>query len=319
MTNQVDSFVGLGNLTFRDILQVKETSQGFSQSCFMLTTTKGQFIAKRFSQLSNFAIEKFVYQFLYNINSCENSLNKKYLSESNITASLIDHNNNTLLLEKLSGKSLNLYQSNLSEKIAIAINLMAKFHHQFKATSLEHSPIDTLKLSCVFDELMNYAQIARTDKANISAYVAKLINNINDKNIYDKGNNASDNVVCHGDINFTNILIDQNKYWLIDFESTCLMPAEYDIAMMLAVNEITISYVPDTASNYIKQANKLSEHKVKINEELISLYYCVALLINGLWYLGRYHERHNDLLLKKAKQQLKLLSYFYPDVLSVLP
>ena len=57
--------------------------------------------------------------------------------------------------------------------------------------------------------------------------------------------NTVNSVICHGDLNFGNIFYDEHKkndvFKLIDFESLCLMPKEYDIAMMLAVNGVNIN------------------------------------------------------------------------------
>ena len=65
-------------------------------------------------------------------------------------------------------------------------------------------------------------------------------------------------VLCHGDANFSNAM--QLKYpqlnsvavhKLIDFECACIAPADFDLAMLMAVNEIERAEIALINDQYI--------------------------------------------------------------------
>ena len=82
------------------------------------------------------------------------------------------------------------------------------------------------------------------------------------------------------------------------------MPVEYDIAMMLAVNELTTNELQYVCERYQHYAQNSSVNE--LNETLIEHYYLFALIINGLWYLGKYKETNESVLLEKANAQFAL-------------
>ena len=90
------------------------------------------------------------------------------------------------------------------------------------------------------------------------------------------------NVVCHGDLNFTNILHDNdNTAWLIDFECAQLAPPEFDLAMFIAVNNIATQDITHIIAEY-----SALMPTSRLNKSLLHYYLLFSLLINGLWYLS---------------------------------
>ena len=105
-------------------------------------------------------------------------------------------------------------------------------------------------------------------------------------------------VCCHGDLNYSNILIDRSKQlWIVDWESSAIAPAEYDIAMFIAVNQITDQF--DSILNTYHQYSP-----IKLDESLVSNYIAVCLLLNALWYLSKSKMQKSFLTL--ANQQFEL-------------
>jgi thiamine kinase-like enzyme len=90
------------------------------------------------------------------------------------------------------------------------------------------------------------------------------------------------NVVCHGDLNFTNVLHDNdNTAWLIDFECAQLAPPEFDLAMFIAVNNIATQDITHIIAKYCALMPTC-----RLNSSLLHYYLLFSHLINGLWYLS---------------------------------
>ncbi|WP_448555146.1 phosphotransferase [Thalassotalea montiporae] len=94
-------------------------------------------------------------------------------------------------------------------------------------------------------------------------------------------------VVVHGDLNYTNLLVSQtNKNtdaYIIDFESVALAPIEYDLGMLMAINNVPLSLTELTVKKYLKSSPKLRE----INLEKVTRYVFISSIINWLWFLGQ--------------------------------
>jgi thiamine kinase-like enzyme len=280
-------------LPFAKVLSVNTINEGYSQQCFELITDKGIFIAKYFSEKNASLLNE--YQAL------------TVLKNDPFIADVIYKNDQVLVMNKLPGISLAKSDMSLYNKLNIAVMLMHRCHQQPR----EHlSHFTSLHLQQVVDALIDYAQLPTNYLQQIT-----LISNHNIEHIQHIVHEHN-LVFCHGDINFTNILVScdvltnkpipqaQIKHYLIDFESGGLMPAEYDIAMMLAVNELTTNELQYVCERYQHYAQNSSVNE--LNETLIEHYYLFALIINGLWYLGKYKETNESVLLEKANAQFAL-------------
>ena len=110
----------------------------------------------------------------------------------------------------------------------------------------------------------------------------------------------SPSILCHGDINFTNILIDnKQRSWLIDFECAQLAPVEFDLAMFIAVNNIATDQVSELVNHYRKLVPTYQP-----NEQLLTYYLLFSFYINGLWYFDNINglEAGNELPALAIKQ-----------------
>ena len=157
-------------------------------------------------------------------------------------------------------------------------------------------------------------------------------------------------VFCHGDANFSNVILPEDittkpekiAHQLIDFECACIAPAEYDLAMLIAVNELDISKVASIYARYQQelkyvnlqliqqdaQQEKLSRivdnpmSIIKLRDSnthlLVTRYYDLCLLINGLWYFLQFQRRKVVKYKTLALKQMMLLALRHPQTNNVI-
>ena len=105
-------------------------------------------------------------------------------------------------------------------------------------------------------------------------------------------------VLCHGDLNFSNVMTLENKRYLLDFECACLAEKAFDLGMMLAINKCSLEQVI-----WVGKSTNSPQEKV-------TRYYLLSLLINGLWFLlasiNESSQRVKKQLLNQAKPQFRL-------------
>jgi thiamine kinase-like enzyme len=174
---------------------------------------------------------------------------------------------------------LTLADSNLSnnKKIAIALNLMAQLHSL--PPTFANYPIPQLNPSYTVNELLSTLPSLLLEHSNALTTLAKSLSDAIYTLIADT---REVNVVCHGDLNFTNVLQDNgNNAYLIDFECAQLAPPEFDLAMFIAVNNI----VTQDITHIITEYSALMP-SYRLNSRLLHYYLLYSLLINGLWYLA---------------------------------
>ncbi|XQW86795.1 phosphotransferase [Thalassotalea piscium] len=112
-------------------------------------------------------------------------------------------------------------------------------------------------------------------------------------------------VLSHGDLNFSNILMadqGQQRATLIDFECCCYAEAEYDIAMMFAINNLVESYLFTDVFKSV--SHYLATHNVKLSKEKVTRYLSISLIINALWYLDKFKLTTDKKWLVLAREQL---------------
>ena len=95
-------------------------------------------------------------------------------------------------------------------------------------------------------------------------------------------------------------MVSLEKSYLIDFESICMAPREYELGMLLAINLINLNNVADIIQYY----NDCHFIDANIDVDLVMRYRDISLFINGLWYLGKNVETDGNLWKKNAEQQL---------------
>ncbi|MDO6445466.1 phosphotransferase [Colwellia sp. 1_MG-2023] len=203
---------------------------------------------------------------------------------SNLSPQVIYHCKEWLVTEYIEGYSLFENQYTIAEKIAVAMKLLQDFH---QLAPIEQ--VSSLSLQSLIEAQINANVFSDQQKS----FLFQLNQDINDFT------QVTEPVVCHGDLNFTNILIDkQSKAWLVDYECTSIGSAEYDVAMFIAINNLSncdFSYIFDC---YQGQSKK------PLNHALVHAYLACCYLINGLWYQEHSHNIiDNDQYIDLAYQQ----------------
>jgi len=186
--------------------------------------------------------------------------------------------NETLALATVNNEKNNVKHN--EQKIHLALRLMSKCHQ------LNVKPKKLIPKKLII-ELIDKSSCSSNKKGEL-LHLAELI--------LAPLNTTTNLVCCHGDLNFSNVLIDQRKKtWLVDYECACLAPVEYDLAMFIAINNIEKGEVSSIIKFYRQQ------HAVTVDRQLLDSYQLYCYLINALWYSNactniKYHNdnKRND-------------------------
>ncbi|WP_169303034.1 phosphotransferase [Thalassotalea mangrovi] len=191
---------------------------------------------------------------------------------------------NWLILPFIDGTNILDWDILVSDKIKLAVPLMAKLHERVNAELPE------LSLQAQFAELLDTVDIPASKTESLRRQIDKFL---------PKTHAEQPHVVCHGDLNFANIIIDrEEKAWLLDLEYLCRAPREYDIAMFMAINALSPDKWRSTVIDHYQTAAN-----VDVNQHLIDIYLPCCLLLNGLWYASR--GRQHPEFRQKASWQLQ--------------
>jgi len=205
-----------------------------------------------------------------------------------------------LISEFIEGFSLQQFCVNnpkfsLASKITVAMSLMAK-NHQLKA-SAEHLVINVVELLTSQISPKIYTQEQKVELTNII------------KSITSFKRSNTDLILCHGDLNDDNIRLSSEfesnqlteKIWLVDFECSSLSEPEYDVAMFLAINQLSEGNISEVIASYQQYSTLI------LNREKVRDYLACCYLINGLWYLeARSNSKQAKAFTAKARCQFIL-------------
>lgn len=274
---------------FNHIEKVTPIAGGLSHDCFKVAADNTYYFAKKITG-EHLQIEVFL---------------ASIAAKENLSPTVYYSNEQWIICDYIEGDNLELLDIPLNDKITMSITLMVKFHQ------LNLSPSDKMNLAesnCL--PIITNLNITNTINAlfhpnnspalistiteigtGISTEIETLINQEIDK---------SNLVCCHSDINFSNVLADGNeKTWLIDFEYACLAPVEFDLAMLITVNNIPNGMINTAINFYEQQVDR------KVNRKLLKHYELFCLLINGLWYFNRVLDSEINL---QENTQAKMLA-----------
>ena len=246
----------LSSLTcFKQVASITIINGGLSQPCYKIQADGTFFFAKQTSANSEVQLATMA-------------------AKQALAPRVIFHNEHWLITHFEDGE--NLAQSStlsLDDKIALAIKLMAQCH-QLKLAPAQLNP------EIIIQPLINKDYFSTLQKKQL-LNIAKLIL---PELTLPKLTNTKNQVFCHGDLNFSNILIEDRpdkKAWLVDFECSCAAPLEYDLAMFIAVNNLKPSDLTKLVIHYKKH-----QAEVIIDNALVSAYLLFCYFINGLWYFN---------------------------------
>lgn len=261
---------------FSQNIKISKIKQGYSHQCYKVTGQGKDYFVK----------------FLDGHNGSEQSSTRVAgvvaahnfclaASQMGLTPELYYQDAQWLVSEYVQEQTLVDFELPLLDKAKICLEVMSKCHQ----ISID---LPKLKPATIIDELLcvDVFSVAQLD----------FIQSINDKlkDVLQPLNN----ICCHGDINFANVFPLQTPK-IVDFECVSLADAEYDLAMMIGVNEIGLNYLPQLVSYY----KKVSSSSIKLNTELVMLYLVFCYLINGLWYFKQYKSTKDECLLNLALNQ----------------
>lgn len=206
-------------------------------------------------------------------------------SKSGLSPTVIYHDQDWLIYNFINAENLAQNTSDIEEKIEHVIKLMVQCHQlTIKPTKLAPKNI--------INSLVNNAYYTSLQKSALLQFAEIILIPLNNKN----------SVCCHGDLNFSNIIINQaQRTWLVDYECACTAPIEFDLAMFVAVNNIDSNEITTIIEQYQVQS------PVNIDQQLLNHYLSFCYFVNALWYFNTYHEKTHtkdkSVLLRHAKKQ----------------
>jgi thiamine kinase-like enzyme len=264
---------------FSTIVEVRLLTDGMSHTCVEVTTAEQVFLAKK---LNNDTSNTEVFSAL----TC---------SIRGLSPAVVYHDTEWLVTVFITGTTLAKSDFKNSDQITTALTLMAKLHQLVPPQNEQSFPtLDTTK--SVNRLFTNDTSFNEHQRLNLISLTETLTNDINAQiALCDVPN-----VVCHGDLNFTNILLEstitnkdginnRQKPWLIDFECTHLAPVEFDLAMFTAVNNIP----PNQLSKIVSVYSTLAP-SYRVDYKLLTYYVLYSYFINGLWYLDNINDPKSD-------------------------
>lgn len=261
---------------FINIERISVIEQGYSHQSFKVIDQNKDYFVKR---LSNFQ------------NDEQNNLEVEISLRLTITPTLIFASGHWQVYQYINGQSLLLTTLSLKNKINICLDAMVICHQELSPLS------NKLKLAT-----LNPKKVISELSISLSVQQQLLISRIADKLCTHLL--ISPVTFCHGDINFSNIIID-DRAWLVDFECRCLADAEFDIAMMIAINEL--DYAPSNiiVEQCISRYHLKGNNKLELSKNLIMRYLGFCYLINGLWYKEQSGNMSSNLFKSKANKQFE--------------
>lgn len=249
---------------FSRVEHISEITSGSSQHCFKINADNNVFFAKT-------------------IHSDIESKIALSAAIKKLSPSVIYSDEHWLVTEFINADNLAETMISSREKVNHAIKLMGRCHQ------LNEKPVELIP-STVMNNLITQSHFSTQRKNELSRLA---------KSILPPPHYAQNLVCCHGDVNFSNILIDQkHSTWLIDYECASSAPREYDLAMFIAVNNINKDKAPYIIKQYEQQFSL-----VKIDIKFLNSYLVFSYFINSLWYIHAYQSRDDIAFLHLHQQQ----------------
>lgn len=264
---------------FDELLSIELLANGLSQTSIKVTTKSKLYFAKKLnSDTANIEISCALF--------CSNNNSKEDLT-TQLSPAVVYHDQQWLVTEFISDYTLADAKVGLDVKNSITLTLMAKLHQLSTSRILGNIP--QLNTSLSVARLLTKPLPLLAKNISILDSVSKTLTDVISKIIL-----ASESplVLCHGDMNFSNILIDylQNPR-LIDFECAHKAPPEFDLAMFIAVNSVPTNRIKGLVIEYT-ELNPAHD----CNDELLNLYILYSFFINGLWYLDNMDKNEESKL-----------------------
>jgi thiamine kinase-like enzyme len=263
MTIQPDVIDSLKSLPcFTEIQEISLLTGGLSQTCVKVATAEQMYFAKKL-----------------NSKTARGEANAAFAcAKQGISPNVIYHDKQWLVTEFFDCQTLAKADYTLDSKVTIALKLMASCHNL--STSNDHQEVPSLDARQTVNALLSNPAPLLSSQGDILDKATRVLSDTIDNLIY---NTKSISVLCHGDVNFTNVLLDNSRVaWLIDFECAHRAPIEFDLAMFIAVNDLSANNQTKIIDYYTSLAPSAS-----INLTLLNYYQLYSFYINGLWYIEK--------------------------------
>ncbi|PHR83983.1 MAG: hypothetical protein COA59_08525 [Colwellia sp.] len=252
---------------FIQVENISTISSGLSQSCFKISADNQIYFAKTISDNTEVSVT-----------ICA--------SKSGLSPNVIYHDQHWLISNFIDANNLALNALSIDEKIHHTIKLMVQCHQ------LNIKPAE-LAIEDIVNSLVSHSHYSTLQKTALLELANLIIMPLND---------SRNGVCCHGDLNFSNVLINQaQSTWLIDYGCACTAPIEYDLAMFIAVNNLTSNEVTIIIKQYELQSS------LNVDPQLLNHYLLFCYFMNALWYFNAYKEtmpiEKKQVLLKQTKKQ----------------
>lgn len=264
---------------FKHINAIEPINKGLSSQCYLVKADNKKFFAKQITS----TIEPIV---------------SLLTAKNNLSPSVVYYDKYWLVTKFIEGKNLVESEQLTIEKSTIAIRLMVQYH-QLLAKQNKHIPKVALNPKAVITDLIDKVYVSTTEiSLKLTQQKTELIMLANQ--ILSALSNPTNVVYCHGDINFSNIILSTKKQaYLIDYECSCFAPVEYDLAMFIAVNNIPKKFIPNIAQLY----KTYSFSNIDINLSSLNHYLQFCYFINSLWYISAFRTSGLPTLTFLAEQQ----------------
>ena len=266
---------------FDEIKAISLLANGLSQTSLKVTTTAQVFFAKKLNE-ETASTEISCALLCARVNSSRTSeLGRK----KKLSPQVIYLDQQWLVTEFINGITLSDSDVKNDIKISTALTLMAKLHQLPTAVAMQS--INQLNTTLSVKRLLtNPAPFIAKHSYFLDKVTKSLSTTITSLIIADK----TPSVLCHGDINFTNILLDEKqRSWLIDFECAHVAPVEFDLAMFIAINNIADCKIAGVVNDYGKLVASYQPNKQLLNYFILYSFY-----INGLWYFDNLNDLPTD-------------------------
>lgn len=252
---------------FTHVDEISTISIGLSQSCFKVNADNKVYFAKTVTDNIEISIAV-----------CA--------SKSGLSPAVIYHDQDWLICNFIDSNNLTHNKIDTEKKIEHAIKLMVQCHQ----LNINPAKLSETDISNALINSSHYSTLQQTALLQLAELILVPLNN------------SINGVCCHGDLNFSNVLMNQvQSTWLVDYECACTAPIEYDLAMLIAVNNLASDRITIIIEQYKMQSS------VEVDPQLLNHYLLFCYFINALWYFNTYHKNtnseKNQALLKHAKKQ----------------
>lgn len=252
---------------FDKITSVTQLDSGLSHCCYKVISTDSVYFAKKLNHQTALT-EVACYQFLKRINAPFSPL-------------LIYSSSEWLITTYIDVAALSDFSHSHTDLLNISIKAMASLHCLSDSFSQDKLPV--LDIGDTTQSLIdNNSLLDCLPNSTLLTIQDFLINRLQPEIL-----STQEAVICHGDINFSNILIDINQNaWLIDYECAHIAPREFDLAMFMAINHLDkdvglVGAIDNLSACYAEIA------KVEVDQTLLVNFKLYSHFINALWFLEK--------------------------------